>query len=464
MKIFLSYSWADSKQADSIERFFSSIGISVIRDINDLKYRQHLRSFMSVIRDCDFSIIIVSDDYLKSPNCLYELIELYKEKEFQEKFVPIILDKAKIYSIENKLEVIKYWKEKVELTKNLISTFEPTKTISLIKELKHYETIYSEIDSLLVTISEFKNISFSEGNKTNFKDIIDFIGLENPDVKIEISRIQEIKNEETQDIALEKLKNIYPGNPNILFAQGYINLTQRENYRKAKSFFEDYLKIKIEHSALNNMGLCLQNLKEFDNAKKYYEKALELDSTYETYYNLGSLEAKRENYDKAISYWLKSIEINPNYAISLFNIGKLYTDVKGDFENGMKYYKKAIESDSQLKEAYNNIASIYIRQNNFEKASIYLQKSIEINPNDYVAMYNLGAIYQNINGKQNESKSLYRRSMRENPNYVSPKIGLAKLLILSSGDTEEAKDLFRDVLKLEPENNDIKQMLEYFEK
>ena len=130
----------------------------------------------------------------------------------------------------------------------------------------------------------------------------------------------------------------------------------------------------------------------------------------------------------------------------------------------MKYYKKAIESDSQLKEAYNNIASIYIRQNNFEKASIYLQKSIEINPNDYVAMYNLGAIYQNINGKQNESKSLYRRSMRENPNYVSPKIGLAKLLILSSGDTEEAKDLFRDVLKLEPENNDIKQMLEYFEK
>jgi tetratricopeptide (TPR) repeat protein len=464
MKIFLSYSWADSQHADSIENFFSSIGISVIRDINDLKYRQHLRSFMTVIRDCDYSIIIVSDDYLKSPNCLYELIELYKEKEFQEKFVPILVDKTKIYSIENKLEVISYWKEKVELTKNLISTFEPTKTISLIKELKHYETIYNEIDSLLVTIAEFKNISLSEGNKTNFKDIIEFIGLENRDVKIEISRIQEIKNQETQDIELENLKKIYPGNLNILFAEGYINLSQRENYRKAKAIFEDYLKIKTEHSALNNMGLCLQNLEEFDNAEEYYEKALKLNSTHETYCNLGSLEAERKNYDKAISYYLKSIEINPNNAVSLFNIGKLYTDMKGDFENGIKYYKKAIECDSHLKEPYNNIASIYVRQNNYEEASIYLEKSIQINPNDYVSMYNLGAIYQNIIGKQRESKSLYRKSIRENPNYVSPKIGLAKSLILNGGDTEEAKELFRDILKLEPENNDIRQMLEYFEK
>tara|TARA_R110002049_G_scaffold264606_1_gene440714 strand:- start:181 stop:1575 length:1395 start_codon:yes stop_codon:yes gene_type:complete len=464
MKIFLSYSWADSQKADSIESFFHSIGISVIRDINDLKYRQHLRSFMSIIRDCDYSIIIVSDNYLKSPNCLFELIELYKEKEFQGKFIPIILNKTKIYSIENKLEIIKYWQEKVESTKNIISNFEPTKTISLIKELKHYETIYSEIDHLLVTISEFKNISFSEGNKTNFKDIIEFIGLENPDIKIEISRIQEIKDQETQDIKLEKLKKKYPGNPNILFAEGYINLAQRKNYRKAKSFFEDYLKIEFEHSALNNMGLCLQNLEEFDKAKEYYENALKINSTYETYYNLGSLEAKRKNYDMAISYWLKSVEINPNDAVSLFNLGKLYTDVKGDFENGIKYYKKSIESDSHLKEPYSNIALIYIRQNNFEEASTYLEKSIEINPNDYMAMYNLGTIYQNIKGKQSKSKPLYRQSIRENPNYVSPKVGLAKLLILSGGDNEEAKELFRDVLKLEPENNDIKNLLAYFEK
>lgn len=464
MKVFLSYSWADSTQADSIEKFFSSIGISVIRDINDLKYRQHLRSFMSVIRDCDFSIIIISDDYLKSPNCLYELIELYKEKEFQEKFVPIILDKAKIYSIENKLDVIKYWKEKVESTKTLISTFEPTKTINLIKELKHYETIYNEIDTLLVTISEFKNITFSEGDQTNFKDIIEFIGLENPDVKIEISRIQQIKDKEIQDIELEKLKKSYPGNSNILFAEGYINLTQRENYLKAKSFFEDYLIIKTEFAALNNLGLCLQNLQEFDRAQEYYERALELNLSYETYFNLGSLEAKRKNYDEAISYWLISIEINPNHAVALYNVGKLYADWKGDFENGVRYYKEALESDPQLKEAYSNIASIYIRQNNFEKASIYLQKSIEINPNDYVAMYNLGVIYQIMNQKKSESKSLFRKSIRENPNYVSPKIGLAKLLILSGGDIEEAKDLFRDVLKLEPENNDVKIMLEAIDK
>lgn len=35
-------------------------------------------------------------------------------------------------------------------------------------------------------------------------------------------------------------------------------------------------------------------------------------------------------------------------------------------------------------------------------------------------------------------------------------MGLVKLLILIGGDLEEANDLFRDILKIEPENNEIK--------
>jgi hypothetical protein len=137
-----------------------------------LTYRQSVKSFMSSIRDCDYAIILISNDYLKSPNCLFELIELYKEKEFSEKFLPIINDDTKVYSLEAKSEIVKYWQEKVESTGTLINTLQPTKTISLIEELKHYETIYSEIDSLLSSITDFKNISFSKGTNTNFKDII----------------------------------------------------------------------------------------------------------------------------------------------------------------------------------------------------------------------------------------------------------------------------------------------------
>jgi tetratricopeptide (TPR) repeat protein len=464
MDIFLSYSWADTEQADSIDTFFSSIGISVTRDVNSLTYRQSVKSFMSSIRDCDYAIILISNDYLKSPNCLFELIELYKEKEFSEKFLPIINDDTKVYSLEAKSEIVKYWQEKVESTGTLINTLQPTKTISLIEELKHYETIYSEIDSLLSSITDFKNISFSKGTNTNFKDIIEFIGLDNPDIKIEISRIQQVENQELQDIELERLKNSNPGNINILFAEGYINLTQRENYQKAKIRFEEYLKIQKDHAGLNNLGLCLYNLGELDRAENVYQEALGLSSSYETYFNIGNLQAQKKNYDKAIECWLKSVELNPNYSECLFNIGKTYTDMKGDFENGLYYYKKSVDLNPSLREAYNNIASIYIRQNNFKEAAIVLENGLEVNPHDHVAMYNLGAIYANVEGKVSESKSLYRKSIRENSNYISPKIGLAKLLILSGGDYDDAMEMFRDVLKIDPNYDDAKQLLDFLEK
>ena len=419
---------------------------------------------MSTTRDCDYSIMIVSNDYLKSPNCLFELIELSKEKVFHEKFVPIILDDAKIYSVESKLEIIQFWQQKVESTRTLINSFEPTKAISLIEELKHYETIYSEIDHLLSTISGFKNITFSEGNKTRYKDIIEYLGIENPNVKIEISRIQEIKSQEYQDIELDKLKKKFPGNSYILFAEGYINLTQRENHQKAKTLFEEYLKINLDRPGLNNMGLCLQNLGEFDRAEEFYMKALEFEASFETFFNLGNLESKRENYKKAMEHWMKSLEINPNDPTTYYNIGFLYTEVYDDFENGLKYYEKSIECDPHFSSTYVNISSIYVRQGKFENAAECLEKSIELNPDDYMAMYNLGAIYQNVNGKLKEAKSLYRRSIRENNNYLSPKIGLAKLLVLSGGDIDEAKDLLKDVLKIEPTNTLSKQLLEALEK
>lgn len=168
-------------------------------------------------------------------------------------------------------------------------------------------------------------------------------------------------------------------------------------------------------------------------------------------------------YDVAIGYLLKSIEINPRNSECLFNIGKLYTDIKTDFKNGMLYYLRAIDINPGLVEAYNNIASVFIRQGKFDEASDYLERSIKLNPHDYVSMYNLGAIYANIEGKSVLAKSLYRQSIRENPIYISPKIGLAKLLILTHGDIEEANDLFRDILKIDSNNKDIRQLLDYFE-
>ncbi len=70
-KLFLSYCQKDSCVADLIEKgILDKVrGISISRDIRDVKYKESFSEFMQTIGEHDFVISIVSDKYLKSRNC-----------------------------------------------------------------------------------------------------------------------------------------------------------------------------------------------------------------------------------------------------------------------------------------------------------------------------------------------------------------------------------------------------------
>lgn len=73
--IFLSYSWVDEHIANSIDSQFSYYGITLLRDVRDLKYKQSISDFMKKVRSTDNIIIIISENYLQSKNCMYEVLE-----------------------------------------------------------------------------------------------------------------------------------------------------------------------------------------------------------------------------------------------------------------------------------------------------------------------------------------------------------------------------------------------------
>ena len=82
------------------------------------------------------------------------------------------------------------------------------------------------------------------------------------------------------------------------------------------------------------------------------------------------------------------------------------------FHNDGKYaeaateYKKAIEKDSTLVEAYVNLASIYFVQQKYDQAQIELENALRYNPYHVKAHYNLGLILIN-QGKKEEAKKHY---------------------------------------------------------
>lgn len=127
-KIFFSYAWGVNKETgenreEIVDKLYDSLETdrkyTLVRDKKDAGYKKSIVKFMEEIGRGENIIVVISDKYLKSPNCMFELLEIYKrsgsdEEEFVKRIFPIILGDANFYNPKEILKYIKHWKNEVE--------------------------------------------------------------------------------------------------------------------------------------------------------------------------------------------------------------------------------------------------------------------------------------------------------------------------------------------------------------
>ena len=176
IKIFLSYSWEYKEPAEEIHNFFKNNNeIEIIRDTNEIKYKDNFQEFMKTIRDCDFAITLISEKYLQSENCMYEIIELLKEKTYSFKILPIWLDEFKIKDEFDKIRLIKYWNEKYKRLKEEAKDLEPYQRTSIDEKLKIYQLISIEIERFIDKIMNMLIFDYKDVKNGGYRVIIDEI-------------------------------------------------------------------------------------------------------------------------------------------------------------------------------------------------------------------------------------------------------------------------------------------------
>lgn len=173
--IFLSYSWKKVEAADEVGDAVLSRGFHLVRDISDVKYKHDLTAFMKSIRNCDYAITIISDAYLKSPNCMFEIIELLKEQKFKDKILPIYLDDAKIFTPSDRIDYITYWNKKYSDLKAKAAGLDLAQAGQVAADLKTYEMIRMEIDGFMGAISRMRLIPYDELKADGFREIFDVV-------------------------------------------------------------------------------------------------------------------------------------------------------------------------------------------------------------------------------------------------------------------------------------------------
>lgn len=191
-KLFLSYCQKDSCVADLIEKgILDKVrGVSISRDIRDVKYKESFSEFMQTIGEHDFVISIVSDKYLKSRNCMYEITETMRDRKYGEKLLYVVISdkdiiyyadqtlkiKADIYSISGQTEYLKYWQEEEkQLEQQIDSIAEPLLIGEHVEELKVVKKIQIEIQEFMRFLRDRKGISLQEMIDSDFDDMISVI-------------------------------------------------------------------------------------------------------------------------------------------------------------------------------------------------------------------------------------------------------------------------------------------------
>jgi len=144
-------------------------------------------------------------------------------------------------------------------------------------------------------------------------------------------------------------------------------------------------------------------------------------SSSQNHNNLGDVYSRKGDLNRAAKEFETAIKLKPNYADAYHNLANTYKSL-GKLDKAIENYNLAIKYKPNLWQSYQNLASIYFYQKNYKLALENLQLAYKINP-DINLLNNIGLVYINL------------------------------------GDKTKAKEVFNQVLKVDPNNKNAKQFL-----
>ena len=171
------------------------------------------------------------------------------------------------------------------------------------------------------------------------------------------------------------------------------------------------------------------------------------------YYNWGNLYRNKGEHDQAILHYTKAIEFEPRNAMAYNNRGSVY-GAKGEHDRAILDVTKAIEIDPRYAFSYYNRGRAYGAKGEHDRAILDFTKAIEIDPRFASAYYNRGVSFH-LKAHYNLAISEYTKAMEINPKYALAYNNRGTIYAVL-GKSEEAK---KDLLKAAELNPSLKSQI-----
>lgn len=166
-EVFISYAWGDNTpagktRAQVVEGLYEALekdGFSPVRDRDQINPGDRISAFIKRLTQADLVVAVVSDKYLRSPYCMFEIYKLWQRcqgdaGELGRYLVPIVLPEVKIGNFRERSAYLKHWSEEAEHLEGLIRDpalrpgRESWEEVRLVREFAHH------LDDILVFLQD----------------------------------------------------------------------------------------------------------------------------------------------------------------------------------------------------------------------------------------------------------------------------------------------------------------------
>lgn len=166
-EVFISYAWGDDTDAgkvraqvvDELQTTLEKDGFVPIRDRDQMRPGDRISAFMRQLTRADYVVAVISDKYLRSPYCMYEIYKLWQRWQgdadsMARSVVPIVLPEVKVGSFQQRAPYLKHWSDQAKSLEALVRDpdlrpgSQSWEEVRLVREFAHH------VDDILVFLND----------------------------------------------------------------------------------------------------------------------------------------------------------------------------------------------------------------------------------------------------------------------------------------------------------------------
>jgi hypothetical protein len=171
--VFISYAWRGESEAvvNQIDETLQQRGLTIIRDKRTLGYKGSISAFMERIGQGNCIIVVISDKYLRSQNCMFELVEIADGKNFHGRVFPVVLSDADIYDPVKRLDYVRYWETKRTELAQAMQTVDPANLQGIREDIDLYDRIRDKVSNLTSILKDMNTLTPEMHKDSDFSEI-----------------------------------------------------------------------------------------------------------------------------------------------------------------------------------------------------------------------------------------------------------------------------------------------------